>query len=686
MRRPLYGVGMTFGLSLLAAVTVGFHVALIGAALGVLLLLLALAIRRFRHNEAVLAALLAAVAAFSAFCIREVALVRPLLQWEGREATVTLWLEREAESTARSTAYIARVEEGDLPADTKVLLWVRNEEDAPQLYNCVATTILPERTEGWLSEGVYLAAFWGEGTVTLSDRRPWDAGLIEWRRSVLRQVDKKADGEVAALLRAVCFGDKSRLSAETVQNFSDAGLSHLMAVSGFHMSTVVLGFFGVLYFLGLRRRWAAIVSLPVPFLFAALTGFSYSALRAGVVCLVVLLAAVFRRRADGKNSLGGAVLLILLLDFHAIWDLGFRLSVAATLGILLMIGWSRRAEADTFWRRMAQKLWLVVKVTVAATVATLPIIALTFGKVPLLSPVTNLLAQLASSAIVVCGCAGTLLLGVPWLAFLGSPLMLVAGVAAQWLLRLTEWVATLPVAVFMLDSPYLLLWACAVPFALVLGWRLLKGRGLRLAGILLVITLCAAILFHRFGMRGVTTLVTAEHTGGTAVLLTRDGHRALILTGQPTEWSVNRFLKQQGVEKLDWLLYTESDTSLPLEGVAETLVPTEGVTVTFWDDSVARFEEGWLFLQIDETRVVLCPREGNAATLPVDKRQADLLIFDRTPPQYVTALSAGGAVLCCEAEDMWAVTRSVPWGAYPIQVTAGETVTVKTRGQGDCQV
>ncbi|MBO5797430.1 MAG: ComEC/Rec2 family competence protein [Clostridia bacterium] len=686
MRRPLYVVGMTFGLSLLVAVSAGLHVALIAGALGVFLFLLALAIRRFRRNEAVLAALLAAVAAFCLFAVRELTVVRPLKQWDGKEVAATLWLEREVNATDRTTAYIARVREGELPYDTKVLLWVRNAENVPDLYNRVTTVLEPSFDEAGRSDGVYLSAFLGDCTVTLSDERPWDATLTAWRRSVLRQVDKKANGQVAALLRAICFGDKSCLSAETVQNFSDAGLSHLMAVSGFHMSTVVLGFFGVLYFLGLRRRWAAIASLPIPFLFAALTGFSYSALRAGAVCIVMLLATAFHRRADGKNSLGGAVLLILLLDFHAVWDLGFRLSVAAAFGILLMSGWSRKREAETFWRRMGYRLWTGVKVTLAATVATLPIIALTFGKVALLSPVTNLLASAAASVIVVCGCLGAILLGVPWFAFLGSPLVLAAGVCARWLLWLVDWVASLPVAVFMLDSPYLLLLACAAPFALVLGWRLLKGRGLRLTAMLLAITLFAAVLTHRIGMRGVTTLTVEHHVNGSALLLTRDGHRALVLTGQPEGWQVDRLLEQQGAQKLDFLLYTETDTVLPLENVAETVLPADGVTVEFWNDATARLQGGWLFLQIGETEVLLCPEAGDAAALPVEERKVDLLIFDEVPPGNVTALSAAGAVLCCEAEDMRAVTRVVPWGVYPIEVTAGETVRVTTRGEGDCRM
>lgn len=695
MKRPLFVMGIVFGGCLLAARLMGFHAALIAAAVGMLLFVLALALRKTRGNTAIIAALLSAVAAFSIFSAREHFVVRPLQALDGETVHATVWLTEEAASTDRSTAYYARVTAGDLPSDTRVLLWVTDREDAPELYNEATASLHIAATDEWREKGVYIKA-WAESewTIALTDRRPWNAGLNTWRNAVMARVDEKTDGEVAGMIRAVCFGDKSGLSDETITAFSDAGLSHLAAVSGFHMSVITMGFFGLLCLLGIKRRVAAMITLPLPFIFAALTGFSYSALRACVMCALVMLANVWRLQSDTKNSLGGAVLLLLLVDPNAIWDLGFLLSVTATLGIVCVAPWINPKGEETVWhRRVAKALWASVWMSMAATLATLPILALTFGRLPMLSPMSNLLAQPAASVIVVCGCVGTVLQSVPWLSAIASPFFLAAGLAARFLLWWARWIASLPFAVLTLEHAYLLVWACLVPAALFFGWRLLRGHGLRVAAIMSTIAVCAAALVHILGMRGVTVLTATELSDGTALLVSRDGHHGLVLTGSGSN-EATYFLRQQGIDRLDFVLYTKEDEVAADISAVSVFAPTEadGVTrlddtanVTFWNDSTARLHDGWLTLTFGDTRVLLCPQNGDAATLPEAERQAELLIFDRTPPRHVTALSAGGGVLCCDTEELPAVTKAVPWGSYPILITGDDTVSVKTRGQGDWQ-
>lgn len=135
MKRPLFIIGIVFGGCLLAARLMGFHAALIAAAVAALLFVLALALRKTRGNTAIIAALLSAVAAFSVFTAREHLVVRPLQALDGKTVHATVWLTEQAAKTDRSTAYYARVTAGELPPDTRVLLWVSNREDVPELYN-----------------------------------------------------------------------------------------------------------------------------------------------------------------------------------------------------------------------------------------------------------------------------------------------------------------------------------------------------------------------------------------------------------------------------------------------------------------------------------------------------------------------------------------------------------------------
>ena len=684
IKRPLYIVGFCFGGALLAAAVGGFHLACMAVGLSALLLSLVLSIGAVRKYHGLVAALLAAAAAFSVFAVREYVTVWPLQQQHGTQKELTLWLEEEATVSDDTVAYYVRVRAGDLPENTRLILWFQNGENTPELYNQVKGTVSLRATDDYRREGVYLTGWLDKGKVMISDERPWNLPLILWRQTVLQKLEQKADGDVAALLRAICFGDKSLLSDTVRENFADAGLSHLAAVSGFHMSTVCLGLFGLLCFLGVRRRPAAGLALPTPLLFAALTGFSYSALRAGAMCVLLLLGMMLRRKSDARNSLGGAVLLILICDMAAIYDLGFQLSVVATWGILVAAGWGAMPTAETRWQKCKAALWAAMRVTLAAIMATLPILALEFGELATLSPLTNLLAQPAASVIVTAGALGGLLLAVPGLAFLASPFILLAGVMARFLLWLAEFVSTLPFAVMLLDRPYLTLLACAAPFVLVLGWRLLKGRGVRLTAILLIITLLAATLTYNLGMRGVTVVTAADASKGSVVLLTRDGHHALILLGEHTVGDVQHFLSKRGIDRLDFVLYTnEEKTAITIKAETKTLTMNgESVLSTderfaFWDTNAVSVRENWLLLHVAGSQVLLCTKPGDVAALDEREREAALAVFDRVLPAGVENLALGQAVLCSDAEKI----HTVPVG-YTVSITGNETVTVKMRGSG----
>ncbi|MBE6757379.1 MAG: ComEC/Rec2 family competence protein [Ruminococcaceae bacterium] len=680
LKRPLYVVGMSFALSLLAATVMGYHTAFMAAVLCALLFLPMLAVKRLRQYEGVTAALLAACAAFAVFTGWEYLTVQPLQRMDGETVELTLWTEEAVGETDRSLTYFARVRDGALPRDTRVLLRVTNSAKAPQLYDRVQAAVRLEATDEWRAQNVFLTVWVNDCTVSVSDERPRGYALQNRRTHLLSKLETKADGDVAALLRAICFGDKSTLSDAVRDNFAAAGISHITAVSGFHMNIISLGVFSLLCFLGLRRRWAALCSMPIPFLFAALTGFSYSAMRAGVMACLMLAAAVFRREAEGCNSLGGAVIGILALDITAIYDIGFQLSVAATWGILLASRLQPQGKT-TVWRTMGRGLQL----TAAAVMATLPLSALHFGEISALSPLTNLVAQPLASVVVSVGCVGTLLLGVPFLGFVGAPCVLIAGIAARGLLAIGEIAAALPFAALRLQEPYLVIWALSVPFALLLGWRLLRGRGLRITAMLLVIVFCLSTLVFRLGMRGVTVLSAVNVSGGTIVVLERDGRHAAVMAGDPSLWQARNALTARHITQLDAVLFAADDTAAVQTAVdvgtfalsrAADRSP-DGMTITLWEDTVIWWQDGWCRVTVGEHTVLIAPCGGEVHKLPAAYRTADIAVFDRTPPQNAAELAVGEAMLCCGKDDP-ASADTLLGVAYPITVT-DDTVTVKVR-------
>jgi competence protein ComEC len=204
----------------------------------------------------------------------------------------------------------------------------------------------------------------------------------------------------AALARGFVLGEDDGVDAATKEDFTRAGLSHLLAVSGENvtllalLATAVLGAFAV----PLRERllWVlALIALYVP-----LAGSGPSIQRAGVMGAAGLFATLAGRRASTLYALVLALLVTLTIDPSVAADVGWQLSFAAVLGIYLLAGPVRDAllaqgrgggrRAASGWRRALAE---GAGVTVAATLATAPLIAFYFEEASLTTLVANLLAM-----------------------------------------------------------------------------------------------------------------------------------------------------------------------------------------------------------------------------------------------------------------------------------------------------
>ncbi len=213
------------------------------------------------------------------------------------------------------------------------------------------------------------------------------------------------EGDVRGLALALVCGDRSDIDVTLRSSLSIAGLSHLVAVSGLHVSTVT----GLSLALFRTRRARRKMLLPALFLavgYALITGFSPSAARACIMCAAALLAEFFGRDSDPLTSLSAALAGILLVNPYGIGDVGLQLSFLSALSLVLLAdrcatALLRLMRADPNarpkgrLRTAAVRLRLgavrTISATLCATVATLPLTSSLFGVVPTLSIFTNLL-------------------------------------------------------------------------------------------------------------------------------------------------------------------------------------------------------------------------------------------------------------------------------------------------------
>ncbi|MCH8245956.1 MAG: DNA internalization-related competence protein ComEC/Rec2 [Bacteroidetes bacterium] len=354
---------------------------------------------------------------------------------------------------------------------------------------------------------------------------------------------------------ALLLGDRSRISHESRTAFREGGLSHLLAISGLHVGIIGMSFYFLvglwlarmnLGFLRLKAARSALTGIMF-IAFVLLSGGSTSVQRAVVMATVFLLGAAFGKEVSGWNMLGIAGCLLLAFDPSQIYAPGFQLSFAAVAGIFLWPKGDALSVPGT--RAMLQIIRFLsgtVKISIAVTCSTLPVLLYHFGTAPLGGILANILAIPLTSILLLSGiistAVGSALFFVDATDFLATLLFSLAQAASQALES-----TSLTVAKGILYP------VSFIPVSLLLAFRSPVRRNQSWL-FLLSISLCLT----PFGTRSIYMSVTFLDVGqgDAALFFTPVGKSILVDTGRgySSVRSIRAHLAGRGVEKIDLLI------------------------------------------------------------------------------------------------------------------------------------
>jgi len=249
----------------------------------------------------------------------------------------------------------------------------------------------------------------------------------------------------AAVVRGMVLGDRSLIPEELEKSFQRSGVTHVLAISGQHV--VILS--AVIYF-ALRVFTIPIVvragvTMGLVWLYILIAGAPPSAIRAGVVATFVLAAPILGRQVSALHFMTTMLALVLAYNPELVYSTGFQLSVAAVFGILLLTRSLKSLIEHTLFRPLKKApahLSNLISVSLAAQIATSPIVAATFDQVSVVGVLTNLIAVPISGPILILGLLGSLAGNVlPWLAY---PLNACNGFLVMILIQTAKETSSLP--------------------------------------------------------------------------------------------------------------------------------------------------------------------------------------------------------------------------------------------------
>ena len=406
------------------------------------------------------------------------------------------------------------------------------------------------------------------------DRLPWRrGGLAGWidrvRERAERALDRDMPDREAALARGFVLGQDDRIDGATREDFQRSNLTHLLAVSGENVILLCVLSWPLLALLGLTLRARLVGALCLIAIYVPLTGAGPSIQRAGVMGAAGLVAAL----ADRPRSRWYAVLLAACVTLgvnpRADGDVGWQLSFAAVIGILL---WAKRLAAlisGGSARGSARRaLSEAVAVTAAATVATAPLMAEAFDQLSPAALPANVLAAPAVAPAMWLGMLSGILGQLPWLPV--EPINWLDSLCLAYIAQVAHWLAAPDWALLTvhLDSVWSVIIASA---GLLAGMELLLRRlgrhrktlwgvsfSRRLAGAAAVLAV-ALVLFAAWRLQAggeppsqtgdLVVRVLDVGQGDSILLQPPDGAPVLVDTG-PSGDGVEDRLRQLGVERL----------------------------------------------------------------------------------------------------------------------------------------
>jgi competence protein ComEC len=281
--------------------------------------------------------------------------------------------------------------------------------------------------------------------------------------------EREQFGVAAAML----LGHRAHLDAEVRQRYTLTGAMHVLAVSGMHVGLLffMLGWV-VLPLQYFKKPWLRLVLLlSIIWLYALLTGGSPSVLRASLMFSLFALGQTMLKKPNSLNILASSALILLLIEPRQLLDVGFQLSYLAVLGIIFFY-----RPLVNLWpikNKVARFFWQGTCVSIAAQVATLPLVLYYFHQIPLYALLANLGLLLLAPAVMFCGFAVLVLNGVPGLSWaLGKLLWGLLWVLNEMLLLIASmpnaaWKAIYPSPLEVLAGLGLLL---SVAVALQMSW------------------------------------------------------------------------------------------------------------------------------------------------------------------------------------------------------------------------
>ena len=406
---------------------------------------------------------------------------------------------------------------------------------------------------GWQSVGM--------GNVSLQMR------ALALRDDIVRMYEQQGfEGNALSLLAAFSVGEKRGFPQELKDVYSDAGVSHLLALSGLHLGLFYMVMVTLLGFAGGNRKWyiaRELLALLLLWAFAFVAGLTPSIVRTALLFSLVSVGRCLRRDSSSLNSLAFAAMAMLLFSPRLLFDISFQLSFSAVLAIMLLTPWLNELLGCDKRGRLYRLAVSLLAVSFSAQVGVLPFVWYYFGTFPLYFLFANLLLVPLATVLM------TLVVWL-WVTVPLPPVQQCVAWLLSWLLAfmngVVEFVASLPAASVMLPQVSVA-GACFTAFMLAAFFYCVMRRRYLFAALIsmaAVVTVMLNIFTDKETDYSDSVLLFNNNKSGAALVMSQGGGAYTLSSVPKFDSDADRvllpFMEREGITSVRWLETEYSDS------------------------------------------------------------------------------------------------------------------------------